>query len=200
VSEHYFTQNPTLKTEKGLIKCTLRGIELEFLTSSGIFSHKKIDTGTRILIETMLLPDNGKLLDLGCGYGPIGIVASRLKPSLEVWMTDLNSRAIELCKENIKINGAKTIHLLEGDLFSPVKNMVFDTIISNPPISAGMKKVVEPLVEESLNHLIVGGSIQLVIQSNKGGRTLSEYLRKYFGACKILEKKSGYSVLAAFKQ
>jgi 16S rRNA (guanine1207-N2)-methyltransferase len=200
VAEHYFTPKPTSKIEKGLIRCTLRGHEFEFLTSSGVFSHKKIDNGTRILVETMILPNQGNLLDLGCGYGPVGIVAAKINPSLEVWMTDSNSRAIELSQENIKKNGLNKINVAQGDLYQPVKNQVFDTIISNPPISAGMKKIVEPLVKSAPTHLKKGGSLQVVIQSNKGAKTLCGFLTDYFGEYKVLEKKSGYTVFNAFKQ
>ncbi|MBN1683574.1 class I SAM-dependent methyltransferase [Candidatus Bathyarchaeota archaeon] len=200
MSEHYYTIKPTSKERRGLLKCTLRGNSFQFITNSGVFSPKRIDNGTRILIETMVLPKKGNLLDIGCGYGPIGIVAAKLNPDLNIWMTDLNMRAIELTNENIKLNDLNKIKILQGDLYEPVKNILFNVVLSNPPISSGMKKVIEPLIYGADSHLEPKGSLQLVVQSNKGGKRLSDYLVKYFGSYEVLEKKSGYTVMAAFKQ
>jgi 16S rRNA (guanine1207-N2)-methyltransferase len=122
---------------------------LEFVTDSGVFSHRRIDVGTRLLIDSMILPTEGAFLDLGCGYGPIGIVASRLRPGLRVWMTDINARAVALTEENAARNRAGIVKALQGSLYEPVKELEFDVIVSNPPISAGMRKVVMPLLEYS---------------------------------------------------
>lgn len=139
------------------------------------------------------------MLDLGCGYGPVGVVASKLKPRLRVWMTDINERAAALAEENARRNGVEHIKVRQGHLYDPVEGLFFDAIVSNPPISAGMSRVVKPLVMGAGDHLVRGGSLQLVVQSNKGGRTLSAMMESYLGVVEVVARKSGYRVLRSEK-
>lgn len=197
LSNHYFSSNPDSKLEKGLIITTLRGRKFELLTASGIFSVKHVDTGTRVLIENMKIPEQGNLLDLGCGNGVIGVVAASLNPELHVTLSDVNRRATQLARENVRRMGLRNVTVLTGDLYEPVVGLRFDTIVCNPPISAGMKRVVRRIVYEAPGYLVEGGSLQLVIQSRKGGKTLAGYLENVFGGFTILERKSGFRVLLA---
>lgn len=199
MAEHYFSERPTSPQHLGLLRCRLRGHGFEFLTSSGVFSHRRIDTGTRLLIESMILPDAGAALDIGCGYGPIGIVVAKLRPRMQVWMTDVNERAVTLAEENARRNGVDNVIVGQGHLYEPVEGLSFDVIVSNPPISAGISRVVEPLVGGAWGHLKDGGSLQLVVQSNKGGRTLASLMERYFGGVEVVARKSGYRVLRAEK-
>ncbi len=194
---HYFSSRPTAEDRRGLIKTTLRGKQYGFITSRGVFSSKRVDNGTRLLAETMLLPEGGRLLDMGCGIGILGIVAARERPCLEVVMTDINQRAVELTRLNAKRNKALNISVHEGFLYEPLGDAMFDTIVSNPPISAGMRKVVFPLVEGAKERLVEGGTLQLVIQSQKGGKILARALDETFGGHTVLSRKSGYRVLFA---
>lgn len=198
--EHYFTEEPTSAEEKGVIKCTLRELSLEFVTSSGVFSHRRIDNGTRLLVEVMELPEEGRLLDLGCGYGVIGITAAILNPRLEIWMTDINSRAVALANENSARNNAHNIIIRQGNLYEPVEDKIFDTIITNPPISAGIKKAIEPMITGASTRLKDGGSLQLVVQSNKGGKTVATLIEATFGEVLILARGSGFRVLKGIKK
>lgn len=198
MSNHYFSSKPQSEIKKGLIKTTLRGRNYSFLTVSGVFSTKKIDNGTRILIENMRLPEEGNLLDLGCGYGVIGIVAASLNPNLYVTLTDVNERAASIAKINVERIGLKNIKILNGFIYEPINQEKFDAIISNPPISAGMNKIVKRLIYDSVKHLNSKGTLQLVIQWNKGGRTLAKYLNDVFGSYQVLARKSGYRVLLSF--
>jgi len=200
VSEHYFSENPTSTEERGLIISTLRGIKMEFVTSSGIFSHKRIDNGTRLLVEFMELPAKGRLLDLGCGYGVIGTTAALINPLLEVTMTDINARAVSLAAENVSRNRAKNASARLGSLYEPVNAMRFDLVVTNPPISAGITRVVEPIINGAPLHLNSGGSLQLVVQSNKGGRTVTGLIEEAFGEAQILAKGGGYRVLKGVKK
>ena len=200
VSEHYFSENPTSTEERGLIISTLRGIKMEFVTSSGIFSHKRIDNGTRLLVEFMELPAKGRLLDLGCGYGVIGTTAALINPLLEVTMTDVNARAVSLAAENVSRNRAKNASARLGSLYEPVNAMRFDLVVTNPPISAGITRVVEPIINGAPVHLNSGGSLQLVVQSNKGGRTVTGLIEEAFGEAQILAKGGGYRVLKGVKK
>jgi 16S rRNA (guanine1207-N2)-methyltransferase len=199
MSNHYFSSAPTSRLEKGLIKTFLKGREYTFLTATGLFSYKKIDNGTRLLIENMEIPERGSLLDIGCGIGVIGIVAAYESPELCVIMTDINPRATLIARENVDRYKLNNVQVKTGDLYEPVKNHDFDTIVSNPPISAGLRKVVEPLIRGSVDHLKHGGSIQLVVQSNTGCNALTRFLEQYLGECETISKGSGYRVLVAHK-
>lgn len=194
--EHYYSESPSSLPRLGLIRCRLRGLELEFLTASGVFSYRRIDTGTRLLVESMTLPERGAALDLGCGYGVIGITAARLNPSLDVWMTDVNERALLLAEENVRRNRAKNARVLKGFLYEALGGISFEAILTNPPISAGLR-VLEQLVEGSLRHLRPGGSLQMVVRTNKGGRHAARLLDQYYGGFKVTARKGGYRILKA---
>ena len=198
VVEHYFSRRPESPERRGLLRCRLRGLDFEFVTSSGVFSPRALDRGTRLLVESMVLPERGAVLDLGCGYGPVGIAAARLRTGLEVWMTDVNERAVALAEENAVRNGVGVVVRL-GDLYEPVWGAVFGAILSNPPISAGMRRVVEPLVGGAVDRLVGGGSLQLVVQSNKGGRAVASLMEGYFGGVEVVARGGGYRVLMSVK-
>jgi len=195
--EHYYTEKPTSELRLGLLKCRLRGHDFEFLTSSGIFSHKRIDAGTRLLIESMMLTNRGDALDIGCGYGPIGIVAAKMKPKLQVWMTDINQRAVELANENAIRNGVENVQFLMGSLYEPVKDRYFDIILTNPPITAGIRQAVEPIIRGSTNHLKKNGSLQMVFRTKKGGDHITALLERYYGEFEVIARKGGYRIVKA---
>lgn len=184
---------------RGLVRARLRGLDLEFLTAGGVFSHRRIDRGTRLLVESMRLPESGRLLDLGCGYGVVGVVAARIAPSLDVWMTDVNERAVALADANVSRNGVDGATVRQGDLYEPVEGLDFDCIVSNPPISAGMRRVVEPMVRGSVGRLVEGGNLQLVIQSTKGGKTLTSMMEDAFGGVEVVARGGGYRVLMSVR-
>lgn len=197
MAEHYYSERPTSQQRLGLLRCRLRGHDFEFLTASGVFSHKRIDAGTLLLIESMRLPESGAALDLGCGYGPIGIVAAKLKPRLQVWMTDVNQRAVALAEENVRRNGVENVQILRGSLYEPVDGLSFEVVLINPPISAGFRKVVEPMIEGSARHLKPGGSLQIVVRTTKGGSSVTALLEKYIGSLEVVARRGGYRVLKA---
>ncbi|TRO46679.1 class I SAM-dependent methyltransferase [Candidatus Bathyarchaeota archaeon] len=199
MSDHYFSRRPSSRESLGLVRCRLRGEAFEFLTSPGIFSYKRLDLGTRLLIESMVLLGSGRALDVGCGYGPVGIVAARLEPGLEVWMTDVNERAVRLAERNCERNGVSCV-VREGDLYEPVGDALFDVVLSNPPFSAGMRRVVEPLVDGAWDHLVEGGSLQAVVRTNVGGRALWELMEGRFGGVEVLGRGSGFRVLRSVKR
>ena len=187
LGEHYFSERPSSPERRGLVRCVLRGLELEFLTSSGVFSHRRVDLGTALLIESMELPEEGSVLDLGCGYGPVGVAAGRLRPGLEVVLTDVNERAVELARENLRRNGVANGVALLGGLYGPVAGRRFDVVLSNPPFSAGFRGVVGPMVE--------GGSLQVVVRWGKGGRMVGALMEEVFGGFEVLARGGGYRVL-----
>jgi len=199
MGEHYFSEKPVSLEKRGLVKARLRGMDLGFVTSSGVFSFRKVDRGTRLLVESMVLPEEGRVLDMGCGYGVVGVVAGRLAPGLEVWMTDINERAVSLAKLNLDRNGVEGAMVSQGNLYEPVGEMRFELVLSNPPISAGLRRVVGSLVKGAVDHLKVGGSLQVVIQSRKGGRTLASMMKNAFGGVEVLARGGGYRVLMSVR-
>lgn len=149
------------------------------------------------MVESMVLPEKGQLLDLGCGYGPIGISASTFNPSLRVVMTDINKRAVKLATINIERNRVSNVEVRHGWLYEPVDGMVFDSILSNPPLAAGFRKVVVPLIEEGYSHIKPGGSLQLVVRKSSGGRRISDLMSEIFGGVKVAARGGGYRILLA---
>jgi 16S rRNA (guanine1207-N2)-methyltransferase len=199
LGEHYFSERPSSPERRGLVRCVLRGLQLEFLTSSGVFSHKRVDPGTALLIKSMVLPEEGSVLDLGCGYGPVGVAAGRLRPRLEVVLTDVNERAVELARENLRRNGVANGVALRGGLYGPVAGRRFDVVLSNPPFSAGFRGAVGPMVEGATGHLAEGGSLQVVVRLSKGGRMVAALMEDAFGCFEVLARGGGYRVLMSIR-
>ncbi|MBW3003929.1 class I SAM-dependent methyltransferase [Candidatus Woesearchaeota archaeon] len=189
---HYYKEQQTSELKLRKVKAILRNHEFEFYTGSGVFSIKKIDKGSEILINKCIIEPESDILDLGCGYGAIGIAIKKTFPDTKITMTDINKRAIKLAKMNLKLNNA-TAKVLHGNLYEPVKGMKFDTILTNPPFKAG-RKLCFQIIEEAKQHLKKGGAIQLVAPHNKGGKVLKEKIQEVFGNVKDLAKKSGFRV------
>jgi 16S rRNA (guanine1207-N2)-methyltransferase len=194
MNEHYFVRHPESKLSLGVVHAYFRSRLFEFLTASGVFSRTRIDLGTRLLVESMVLPENGLVLDLGCGYGPVGIAAAAFNPNLQVIMTDVNERAVWLARENAKRNGVENVKVRQGFLYEPVEDMKFEVVLSNPPITAGMKTVM-PLIEQAPQHLAKEGTLQIVVRSKVSGKRLTNLMAETFGNVKVLARKSGYRVL-----
>ena len=129
----------------------------------------------------------------------MGVVAGRLVPGLEVWMIDVNERAVSLARLNLVRNGVEGAVVLQGDLYGPVEGMRFGVVLSNPPISAGLRRVVGALVEGAVGHLEAGGSLQVVVQSRKGGRALASMMEDAFGGVEVLARGGGYRVLMSVR-
>ena len=193
-SEHYFSSLPKCDDSFGLIRAKLRGRNFEFLTSSSVFSKKHVDLGTNVLIDAMVLPSEGNVLDMGCGYGPVGIAAALTNPNLHVVMTDINMRAVRLAKQNVANNRIKNAEVRFGYLYEPVANLRFNCVLSNPPVSAGMG-IVEAIIEGAAGVLAAGGNLQMVIRSKIGAKSLPKIFRSTFGTCEISARESGFRVL-----
>jgi len=196
MSEHYFVRRPKSKPSLGVVRTYFRGRLFEFLTTSGVFSRTRIDAGTRLLVESMVLPKKGLVLDLGCGYGPVGIAAATFNPKLQVVMTDVNERAVWLAKENAKRNRVENVEVRQGFLYEPVENLRFEAVLSNPPVTAGMKTVL-PLIAQAPQHLREEGTLQMVFRSKVSGKRLTEAMKKAFGNVEVVSRKGGYRVLVS---
>jgi len=193
VHDHYFSSEPKSSDHFGIIKANLRGHNFQFLTSSSVFSKKKVDLGTHVLIDAMVLPQTGCVLDIGCGYGAVGITAAASNPKLRILMTDINMRAVRLARKNIETNHIRNAQVLYGYLYEPVESMLFDCVLSNPPVSAGMS-IVKAIIKGAHKVLAPGGSFQMVIRSKIGAKTLPEAFVEAFGNCEVLSRESGFRV------
>jgi 16S rRNA (guanine1207-N2)-methyltransferase len=197
--EHYFVANPKSRPRFGLIRTYLRGKPFEFLTASGVFSKQRVDLGTRLLIESMLLPKKGCALDIGCGYGAVGIGAAAFNPRLYVILVDVNARAVWLARQNVEKNMVSNAEVRRGCLYAPVEDLIFDCVLSNPPVSAGMETV-RAMIVEAPRHMVCGGVFQMVVKSKIGGKRLRTIFEEAFGNVEVLARESGYRVLLSRKQ
>jgi 16S rRNA (guanine1207-N2)-methyltransferase len=197
--EHYFAALPASKAEFGLVQTSLRGRPFEFLTASSVFSKKRVDIGTRLLIEAMVLPATGCVLDVGCGYGAVGIAAAAFSPRVRVIMTDVNTRAVRLAKQNIERNKVTNAEVRCGYLYEPVAELTFTCVLSNPPVSAGMETV-KAIIAQAPKVMSSRATFQMVVKSKIGGKTLPLTFNQTFGNCAVLARESGYRVLIAQKQ
>ncbi|HHX26512.1 MAG TPA: class I SAM-dependent methyltransferase [Firmicutes bacterium] len=194
MAEHYFTEKPSSERSIKEITIDIRGIPFTFRTDRGVFSRGKLDRGTRLLIEAMNLDGVKRVLDLGCGYGPIGIVAAKLSPESEVIMVDLNERACELAQDNVRLNRLTNAQVLSGNGFQPVAGMKFDLILCNPPIRAG-KSVVFPLITEAREFLEPGGCLLVVARTKQGSKSILKHMSEVFDVAREIEKGGGYRVM-----
>jgi len=197
--EHYFTEKPKSKSRKTSFKTRISGNDIIINSSSGIFSVREIDFGTRLLIENAKI--NGtEILDLGCGYGIVGIALKKITPDINITMIDVNERAVKVSIENCESNNIDA-KVLRSDIFShpELKDKKFDTILTNPPFSAG-KKLCFQFIEQSTQHLNKNGLFELVAPHNKGGESLKRKMLEVFGNAGELAKKSGFRVYISIKK
>ena len=200
--EQYFTENPTTEKEIYKFEWNVGKEVLYFYTSNSVFSKKGVDFGSMLLVETILNENenfSGSILDLGCGYGPLGIiVAKKLRKSF-VTMCDVNERALELSRMNAKENKVDDrIKVIASSAFENIKDN-YDIIMTNPPIRAG-KNVVFSFYEGAYEHLNDGGKLYVVIQKKQGAPSTKAKLESLFGNCETADKKSGYFIFRCIKE
>ncbi|MCA1032753.1 class I SAM-dependent methyltransferase [Bacillus timonensis] len=199
MGDHYYTKNPSVNSNPKVWQYELKGHRYTFTSDTGVFSKKEVDFGSKLLIDTFVLPSSsGDVLDVGCGYGPIGLTTAKENPEVHVDMVDINERAVNLATENAKLNGVSNVSIYSSDLFENVTKTGFAAILSNPPIRAG-KKVVHHIFEESFNRLIIGGELWIVIQKKQGAPSAIEKLSEIYGEVEVVEKKKGYFIIKAVK-
>jgi 16S rRNA (guanine1207-N2)-methyltransferase len=190
---HYFNSNEHLEHKQSLKQYIHKSAIFEFVTDAGVFARDGVDRATDILLGS--LPElSGKVLDLGCGYGCAGIVTAKIYgKKVEVTMSDVNGRALELAKMNAEKNGAEA-RIIKSDGFENIPE-IFNAVILNPPIHAG-KSVIYKLYEEAYEHLKPGGGFFLVILKKHGALTHKQKLSEIYGGgnCRVLYAKKGYFV------
>ncbi len=179
-----------------VIRVWVRGSVLEFITDRSVFSYGKADAGSMLLIQSIPAPDGATLLDWGCGWGLLGIAAARSWPDVQVTMVDINERACALARENARRNQVANVEILCGDAVQVLGDRRFDTIVSNPPISAGRREVLR-LFDDAAARLQPGGTFWMVAATRKGAKTLARLLAQRFGQVTQVRLSRGYRVYAA---
>ena len=199
MTSHYYTNDENLASRPRTVKYSINGVEFVLESDSGVFSKDKLDYGSEVLIKSLLPLSLGeRLLDLGCGIGPVGLSIAYFNPSLNVVCSDVNTRALSLCERNAcKLALKKRVTCLQSDIYLEIEGK-FHTIVSNPPIRAG-KKVTYEIYRGALEHLYEGGSLIIVIRKAQGANSVKDYLEELFGNVTVLDKSKGYVVLKATK-
>ncbi len=180
---------PSKVQKKEVIVCDEKFV---FYTDNGVFSKDGLDFGSRLLIETIVSEDLGNhILDVGCGYGPLGIVLGKIK-DIYVDMIDVNLRALHLAERNARENHFDMVHIFESDCYDEVKGK-YTTIVTNPPIRAG-KKIVYEIVMNAKDYLEQDGKLFLVIRKEQGAKSLISDMEKIYNV-EVLERKKGFFII-----
>lgn len=198
--EHYYTNNPTSRSDIREITYELEGRNFYYLTDHGVFSMERVDHGTDILIRTVREQEtelSGMEIDLGCGYGAVGVTLAALYPQAQFRLIDVNDRAMELARRNAQKNGVIQ-RVKVGDASAMAEEASAETVITNPPIRAG-KETVYGLFRDAYRWLMPGGRFYAVIRKNQGAASAVKELQQIFGNCDTVERQSGFHVLRCIK-
>jgi 16S rRNA G1207 methylase RsmC len=189
----YFDERPAVPNEPYPTTVVVAGHTLSLTTDRGVFSRGELDTGTAVLLRKAPAPPaRGRLLDLGCGYGPIAIALAAQSPDAEVWAVDVNERALALTAKNAAANGfPQIITALPDDI---PNELTFDAIYSNPPIRIG-KDALHDLLSRWLTRLTPAGSAYFVVQRHLGGDSLAAWLQHVGYPTARIASSKGYRVL-----
>lgn len=195
---HYFEDNRHLKSNRKEVSFRFWCFNYSFILDNGVFSKDGIDIGTNVLLDYVSKQTLGnKILDLGCGVGPIGIILKKVFPDSEFHMVDVNDRALELAIENAKLNDVD-VNIYKSNSYEHVTDTDFTDIITNPPIRAG-KQVIYEMFEHAYDHLCISGKLWIVIRKSHGANSAKAKVESVFGNCEVVKKDKGFYVLKAEK-
>ncbi|MBC1321024.1 class I SAM-dependent methyltransferase [Listeria welshimeri] len=198
-NNHYYTNDETIKHNRKTWQVLLKEFNMNFTSDNGVFSKNTVDFGSKLLIEAFELEEkSGKILDVGCGYGPMGLTVAKEFPESQIEMVDVNLRALELAKENAELNKISNTHIYESSVYDNVTATDYQAIISNPPIRAG-KNVVHAILEGAFAHLRKNGELWIVIQKKQGGPSAEKKMEEVFGNVETVTKDKGYFIFRSIK-
>lgn len=192
----YYEDNQDLSHDFQTLTVELLGQSMRFKTDRGVFSKNGIDYGSRVLLENYQPESAKSFLDVGCGYGTLGLTLAK-KFDLDVTMVDVNSRALDLCRQNAIDNAVSNSKIELSNIYESVSEK-YDAIISNPPIRAG-KEVVHEILSGAFGHLNDGGHLTIVIQKKQGAPSAQKKMEEVFGNCQLVARDKGYFILRSYK-
>ena len=203
---HYFDAQPTTESDKKTVDYRVNGMNFSFITDSNTFSRSGVDKGTDLMITTVIddIKARGahkgeRLLDLGCGWGVVGIVMKSIFTLFDVTCVDVNSRAVSLARENAGLNPKTPDRILVSDILASLpEDDLYDTVMTNPPVRAG-KATVFAFYEQAKAHMKDGGAIYVVLQRKQGADSTKKKLQELFGNCEVLSIDGGYRVMKSVK-
>jgi 16S rRNA (guanine1207-N2)-methyltransferase len=190
--QHYFSSEPSAPSHRATITLTLPDRDVSLVTDTSVFSRDRVDPGTAALLRYAPVPERGTLLDLGCGYGPIGVTLALRSPASTVWCVDVNRRALALTAENARLLGLDNVVSSPPDDVPP--DLRFDAIYSNPPVRIG-RQALEALLIDWLRRLARGGAAHLVVSRHLGADSLERRLRESGHRARRARSKSGYRLI-----
>lgn len=193
-TDHYFSSAPQSEPDPVEISAEVRGKSLLLQSDRGVFSRERIDTGSMVLARTFDVSTAQTVLDLGCGYGFLGILAALLAPQSQVTLVDVNPRAADLARVNCRRYQLTNTEVLTGDALEVLGDRRFDAILCNPPYRVGKVQVMA-LLEDAAKRLTPGGALWIVGRTKQGIKTLARDLSPHFADTKTAEVKSGYRVI-----
>lgn len=186
---HYFINDSNIKSDEHKIKFSFKNNDYEFIVDNGVFSKTKLDFATKTLLESLDLENiKGRVLDFGCGWGPIGIIIKKNSDAI-VDMIDINLRSINLSQKNSKLNNVD-VNVFESNIYSNVSKK-YNFIITNPPIRVG-KKVLYEILFKAYDYLEEDGQLWLVISKNQGAKSLFRDLAEKYSVNIITKNKEFY--------
>ena len=191
MSKMYYAENPDAAHDIHELRVDLLGEKMTFLTDAGVFSKKMIDFGSQLLLKCLEVNQGETVLDVGCGYGPLGLSLAKAY-GVQATMVDINNRALDLARQNAERNKVEAT-VFQSNIYEQVEGH-FDHVISNPPIRAG-KQVVHEIIEKSKDFLETGGHLTIVIQKKQGAPSAKSKMEEVFGNCEIVKKDKGYYIL-----
>ena len=196
MSKMYYAENPDAAHDIHELRVELLGEKMTFLTDAGVFSKKMVDFGSQLLLKCLEVNQGETVLDVGCGYGPLGLSLAKAY-GVQATMVDINNRALDLARKNAERNKVEAT-IFQSNIYEQVKGK-FDHVISNPPIRAG-KQVVHEIIEKSKDFLGIGGDLTIVIQKKQGAPSAKSKMEDVFGNCEIVKKDKGYYILRSVNQ
>lgn len=191
---HYFINDKNLKSNEKQIEVDIFNKKYPFYTDSGVFAKNYLDYGSRLLLETLPISKmKGSVLDLGCGYGIIGLILKDINKLLKVDMVDINKRAITLATKNSQLNNQE-VNIFESDIYSKTIKK-YNYIITNPPIKAG-KEIIKRFLLEASNHLEEEGELWFVMRKDHGLQSIIKLLGDVY-KIEVMAKNKGFYIICA---
>ncbi len=196
----YFTNDPNIRSHERIISCYFNETKFDFISDNGVFSKSEIDQGSLVFLKTVTKFYNfqGNILDLGSGYGTIGLILAHFYKRAKFLLADVNTRACALARENAKRFNLSNVEIRETDCFSNITEK-FDYILINPPIRAG-KKIIYEMFSQAYSHLTADGKLLIVIRKNQGAETASKFIQSVFNNCTLIDRNKGYYIYEAKKE